>query len=192
MALNKREKMIAITLGIVLAGVAANSMLIKPYFTSRSDLSDQILLMSHKNDKADDVLFNRKRIGDLWKQMQTNGLKTNPSDAEIAAVNAIYSWAEGSRITIDSIKDDNPEQVGDFQQVRTTASLSGNMGGFGRWLWNLETSPLPVQLGDVRLNTKKEGTDSLNMQVTVTVLAFVPQPPKTGPGSKSNQQAGGK
>ncbi len=50
-----------------------------------------------------------------------------------------------------------------------------------RFLYDIETGPLPLQVGEVHIASHKDGTDDLGLQFTVTTLVFSPQAPTTKP-----------
>jgi hypothetical protein len=189
LTLNKREKWIAIALGAVVVIVAGQSFLLGPYVTARADLNDQIVKEERKIDTTTKLLGNRQRVRDNWKLQIASGLKSNGSDAEIQSLHAFRDWAQSSRVTVESVKSDQAEQTGDFQQIHITVTVTGNMSGLAHWLWDLETTQLPMKIGDVRLSARKEGTDDLSLQASVNTLVFAPLPPKATANSAAKGAA---
>jgi len=183
--LNKREKMIALALGAIVLTYVGDFYVYEPYMAARATVQKQEHDASLKLAAANSLLKNRQRVGDNWKALLAAGLKTNASDAESVALHALTDWAESANVHIDSHKTDASVQVGDFQQMRLSITGSGSMASISGFLANIETSHLPLQVGDFHLSSKKPGTDDLSVQLTVNALIFSPVQATTKPAKKA-------
>jgi hypothetical protein len=193
MAMNKRERTIAIVLGATLAAYVGYFYGIDPYFTADAQIRKDQLAVDNQSKIAHHLLENHKKVNDEWKGMIANGLESNAPNAEHRALNAITDWAANRNVHVDSHKVDTPTQAGDFQQMRVTVTGSGNLSSIYRLLGDVETSHLPVQISDCRITSKKaDGTDELSIQLTVNTLIFSPAQTTTKPSTgKTAAPAGG-
>lgn len=176
MTISKRERMIGIALGAVLALFAIDRYALSPFLEQRDQLAMQNQTVTKKLQDAVRLLGNRKRVDKAWHELTGGGLKNSAAEAESQTLHALRDWAQAARIDLDSLKPDRVVQSGDFQQIRFEVTGNGPVAGMARMLWSIETSDLPLQLGELHLAARKEGTDDLAMQLSVTALVFAPQP----------------
>jgi hypothetical protein len=177
-ALNKREKMIAAVVGISALIWAGDYFVVEPLLAASADVEAQQSKATDELKKAHGVLDNRRAVNDAWRTLMQNGLTTNAADAGVKTQHALQEWASAARVNLESQKSDTPVQVGDFLQVRITLTGAGTMAGISRLVWDIETGPLPLQMGEMRIQSRKDGTDDLGLQLTVTTLVFSPLPVK--------------
>jgi hypothetical protein len=189
MALSKREKMIAGVVGLCALIFIGDYYVVEPLLANMEDLRMQQSKVTEELQKAQGVFNNRRAVNDAWRGLMKNGLTTNAADANIKTQHALTEWASAARVNLESQKSDTPVQVGDFQQVRITVTGAGTMAGISRLIWDIETGPLPLQLGELRIQSRKDGTDDLGLQLTVTTLVYAPLPPATP--AKKAASAGG-
>ena len=190
MALNKREKLIAMVVGISALIFIGDYYVVEPLLANIDDVAAQQRKVTDDLKKANDVIHNRVAVDRAWRGLMQNGLTTNAADANIKTQHALTEWAQAARVNLETQKSDTPVQVGDFQQLRITLTGSGSMAGISRLIWNIETGPLPLQLGELRIQSRKDGTDDLGLQLTLTTLVFSP-PPAVKPRASTPVPAGG-
>jgi hypothetical protein len=178
MTMTKREKIIGITLGACLALLFIDRYLLTPFMEERDNIAVRTATVVAKLNDANRLLSNRHRVADAWKELIFSGLKSNNSVVESETQHALLDWAQAARVQLESLKPDRAVQVGDFQEIRFQVTGSGSVANLSQLLWSIETSNLPLQLGDMRLSARKEGTDDLGVQLSVTALVFAPVPPK--------------
>ena len=191
MALNKREKNIAIVLGAVLGGYLVYAYAIDPYLGTMDQIKKDQAAATAQLNLAHHLFTNRKSVKDDWDAMIANGLESTPSAAELRVLPEISRWAANRNVHIDSHKTDAASQTGDFQQMRITIAGSGNLSSIWRLLADIETSKLPIQIGDCHISSKKaDGSDDLTVQLTVNTLIFSPLQSTTKPSDKKTNSAG--
>ena len=181
MALNKREKLIAWTLGVAVVLFVGDYYVVEPYFQTMSDISTKQVATDKSLATAKGLLDNRKKVDEAWKALMAKGLMSTAADAGLGTQHAVTDWAQASLVKIENYKTDAPAQFPDFQQVKIAITANGTMAELSRFLYCIETGPLPLQVGEVRISSHKDGTDDLGMQFTVTSLVFAPQETTTKP-----------
>jgi hypothetical protein len=184
-ALNQREKKIAIILGVILGGYAVYAYAIDPYMSAVNEVHKNQAAATSQINAAHHLFLNRKSVSDEWKTMMANGLETTPSAAELRVLPEITQWAENLGVHIDSHKTDSPNQSGDFQQMRITVTGNGTITNISHLIFDIETSKLPVQISDCRIFSKKaDGSDDLDFQLSVSTLIFAPPQSTTKPAAR--------
>jgi hypothetical protein len=177
--LTKRERNIA-----VVTIVAAVLFLL--YTFVLSPLSDQYADIAGKRDKvatqladADRLFVKQRGLQKIWTEIQAGGLKANRSQAESQAQQAALDWARQAGISVVSLKPDRDTQENQFQIISFHLTGTGSMLSISRMLMSLEKARIPVRLNDMQITPKKEATDDLSVQLSISTLALLPEAPKS-------------
>ena len=176
MTLSRRERILAIVIGVALLALIGGNFLLLPYLSQRSWLNDQIQQARQRDRHDADLLTNEAHVATLWKQLTATNLQ---SDVSVATNNmnvALYGLAGRAGFEIKDLKPDHAVQKGDFQQVRFQVAGSGSTESLGRFLVALEKTSLPMKINEMRVSSLKEGTDNLTLQMVVTTVGFSPAP----------------
>ncbi len=180
MALSQRERYVAIGVVAVAALYALDQFLIEPMWANR----DRIVAEREKTDgllKSSAALFDRqKRLEKTWAEMNQNGLKYDPSEADAQMIHAMEDWQRHAGVTPGGVKSDRPITEGKFQQIALHATGTGPMRSIAMLLWDIENSPIPVRINEVQLASRKEASDDLQMQLNVSTLCVIPEVEKPG------------
>ena len=177
MVLSQREKYIAIALGVVLALVIVYWVV----YTPLSDWSDSIQASQAKaNDQADsdNRLFKKLRqLNVVWEDMKKNGLKSDVSDAQSQLGHAVTEWAAQSGVTITSSVSNTPSVVDPkigFIQVNYQVTCTGTTSGVAKLLYQIESAKIPIRINNLRIGSKKDGADDLEVQLNLSTLCVPP------------------
>lgn len=180
MVANRREKLIAIVLGAALVLLLADTYLWTPYQEEDAKVKLDIAALAPTFTREQRLVDpgNRKRVDGKWKDLLAGGLKTDPAAAESQAMRWMRTYAENARIDLQSLKPERIARNGDFQQIRIQATGNGTTSGLANMVWQIENAPLPLRVTDLRLTTRKEGSDDLTFSLNVGTIAFTPAPEK--------------
>jgi hypothetical protein len=129
-------------------------------------------------NEATQIFARQQKLKKVWAEMQTGGLKVDPSLAQSQTYQALVEWARGANVGLPNIKFDRQSQEGSFQVISFSVTATGSMPQVSRLLWALETASIPVRVNEVQITPVKEGTDSLQVRISVSSLC---QPPLDTP-----------
>ena len=186
MTLSKRERLLAVA---VIAGVAllvADRSAITPLLESGAALEaegQQAILDLEKGT----LLFERRRLmAHKWQEMTAGGLASDPSEAEGRVLHAVRDWADEAGLALSSVKPERSEQEGEVGEITVLASGTGPMRSVARFLWQVETTALPLRILELQLGSRREGADDLSLQLRLSALYTKrPAPEPAGPGETS-------
>jgi hypothetical protein len=168
--LNKRERIIAIALGAAVALLVADTYLLTPYVEERSRISDDRDVVEGKLANAQKLLNSRKAVERNWALRVSQGLKSDPAAAETQALHALRDWAQNARIDLQSLKTDRASRSGDFLQIRLQATGAGRAASIASFLRQVETATIPLRIIDFHANARKEGTDDVTFNISVSTI----------------------
>lgn len=201
MILSKRERYMATFVLVAVAVLVLDRYALTPYLARRAQLTAAKLSILGELDGAQ-ILFARKtQLSPKWEEMLNSGLKTDAAAAESAVLNALRDWSQESGLALSTLKPERSIQIvidAEGRQVGALATLKpersiqraelseltfqaagvGTMSAVSRFLWRVESSPLPVRVNDLQLGARREGTDDLTLQVRVSALCVAPPPAK--------------
>ncbi len=178
MLANRREKIIAVILIAVIGLAVIYEYVITPYVNEHDRVSQALKDAVNREKKAQRLLDARVSTNREWKNLLDHGLKTDPAASESQALHYMRTWADNSRVDFQSLKPDRVARSGDFQQIRIQATGNTTTAAFANLLSQVETATIPMKVNDLRLTSRKEGTDDLSFAMSVSTIVFSPAPPK--------------
>jgi hypothetical protein len=169
--LSKRERYIAVATVAALGLVAVYYGFVSPLLDRKSDLDSKVREAKLQLDRANRVIDDSHRLGPVLAQRLAGPVKKSASEAESQMLKSIGEWAHDARMTAPSIdKPDRGEREKDFAKMTFRASATGTMSQIGNFLWRMNTSAVPVRVGEMTLTTHKEGTDDLTLQLSISTI----------------------
>lgn len=181
MALSPRERTIAIVVGAAIGLYALDSFAISPYRDKRKELESQRDAVKILLQKADTMQRRQEHVRRDWNQLNLNGLKTDPAEAESQLSHALLEWIQESGLTYTSSKQERTTQEGKFTQINYRATATGSQAAIAKLLWRIETTPVPIRITDVNINARDEGKDNLLIQLGIATLCATPDADKPDP-----------
>jgi hypothetical protein len=177
--LTKREKYIAIIMGLVVVAWLLDSFVISPYFDELSSLETARQSAQSALDDGNQLLTDQRIKTPLWQAMLKGGLVLDESHAQSQARQALDEWSRSAGITLDSTTPERTSEEGPFQMINFNIDFSvqgrGSMYSLAHLLWLLETAPIPMRVNSVKITSTKEGSDALTVkQLSVSALYMPP------------------
>jgi hypothetical protein len=189
--MSRRERFIVIgTVGVV-ALFALDYLFLSPQFERYKALDDQInadLVQVEHNNKV----FKRARESkQKWAEMTAGALKRDASTTESQLIDSIGQWAQDARISV-SYKPERTEKQKDFVKVTYRATCNGSMSQLRTFLLHVQHATIPIRLTDLQVQSRPEGTDSLQISMGITTVYLAPEPEKSpGANPRPAPAAGG-
>jgi hypothetical protein len=121
------------------------------------------------------VLIKREAIvRGTWNSQVTNALPADISLAEQQVLRAFYGWSRETGAEITGVapqwKDDNTN----YMTLDCRVEASGDLGELSRFLYAIESSPLPLRLDSVELGAHDNSGQLLTLGLEVNGLALLP------------------
>jgi hypothetical protein len=180
MALSKREKLIAIGVGVAAVVFAGDRYVLTPYVYARKEVTDDLTATSNKLREANSRLTRARRMDRDWRDMEAGagGVKTDQSAAQFQVLEAVGEYAREAGVNLNS-RTPQPENRNDRTQVlRLHAIGTCNTASAARLLWRVETAPIPLKVDEITLSSTKPGNDDLTINLMVSTIWVKPQDPK--------------
>jgi Tfp pilus assembly protein PilO len=179
MILSKREQRIAVISAVGLVLLVLYYMVLSPYLDERDSNASRSTELNQKVSDANAIFDRERHLRKVWQEMQ-QGLNVDASTAESQAQQAVIDYADASGVTLTGLRPGKTSPGEDnFQIISFNVSGTGAMPDIARMLWALESSWIPVRVSDIQLKPRKEGTDDLLAQFTLSALCLPPGSPES-------------
>jgi hypothetical protein len=174
MKLSKRERYIAIGVGVVVGLVVLDQVVLSPYFDAISDLKNQTEAAITKQNENSALFDKQAKLKKVWDDILAGGLKADDSAAESQALNAALDWAQSAGVNITAVKPERTTTANEFEVIGFHLTGNGSTPAIARLLLSFETAAIPVRVDDMTLTPRKEGTDDLTIQLSLSTLCLKP------------------
>ncbi len=173
-SLSKRERSIAIAVIVVVAAVIVYQFLLVPYLKERQTVADNRAHVSEQLADAERLFKRQEGLKKVWMEIKSGGLKSSRGQAESQAQQAVLEWAKSAGVNVASLKPERDVTQNQFQVISFHVTGYGSMQSISTLLWSLETATIPVRVNDLQITPRKEGTDDLTLQISVSTLCLPP------------------
>jgi hypothetical protein len=179
--LSQRERFIAIGFGAVAALAILYWVLLSPML-DWSDTIDKDLEVARDVQNKDAKLSHKlAQLTKIWDDMKKNGLKTDVAEAQSQLSHAVNEWAMQSGVSVTNTHSDTPtlvDQKSGFMQVNFQFTCTGTTSGVAKLLYQIESAKIPIRIDNLRIGSKKDGADDLEIQLNLSTLTMPATPNK--------------
>jgi len=124
-----------------------------------------------------------------WKAMLSDGMRSD-SEAESRVARVLDDWSEGARLVLSSVKPERVASEKGLKEMTFSVVGTGSLEAVARFLWQVETTALPVKVKDMQLSAMSESGDSMSLQLRVSAIYFGTPDTSNRGGQLQPQQPG--
>lgn len=188
MILSKRERYIGFAVVAVLGALILDRLFLTP-LTERNDfLIKQISLRGSELKKGTETLRLRPRVEKQWNDMITAGIGNDAATAQKQLIDAVQAWATESGLASSATNPQREEPEHQLQKIVVRTTYTGRMESITRFIGRINGSSLPMRISDMTINTKKEGTDDLTLQIGISTIFLAPATEKKAGAAGSREE----
>ena len=160
-----RPTLLKIVAGAVIGLLILDSFVIEPAIHAWGEQGERITALQKKVDNGRKLIEREKIIRGRWDDMQRANLPADNSTAGGDIISALNRWKLSSGVGLPSF---NPqwqehEDLG-YDENECRATVTGDQVALGRFLYELETDAIPVNLEECEIATR----DAKGLQLTLT------------------------
>ena len=171
MAWSNRERYMGIAVAAAVGLLALDRVALTPYSDELKRLDTDKASAVKKLAEDHRVLQKQRQARRDWAEMKSGGLQSDPSEMERQMQHWLHGWAQEAGLGNLSLRADRTAAPhGGFVQVTVHAAGNGPMAAVAKLLWRMEAAPVPVRVNDVQINPAREGSDQVQMQLTVSAV----------------------
>lgn len=160
-----RETLLLLVAGLTLGGLVFDRMILTPAIAYYQETAEEIKLLEENMMKGK-ILIDRERIlRRTWAEMQRDDLPKNVSEAENMVLKPFDSWITDSRLELLSFKLQWNEVDEEYNTLECFAVAQGSLEQITRFLYLLETDPLPLNIENLELSDLTGNGDQLRLNL---------------------------
>ncbi|HUA66038.1 MAG TPA: hypothetical protein VME24_09330 [Alphaproteobacteria bacterium] len=171
---NRQQFLIVVTLallGVYVANLAVYGPLVS-WWKSRQATVDAL---RQQVAQGAGLIQRESVIRDEWQHIRSNALANDPSRAEQKVLNSFDGWAGDSGANVESITPQWNNDQTNYSTLECHVEASGDLGTLSRFLYDIESDPMTLQLESVELTANDDKGQQLSLGLQFNGLALVPQ-----------------
>ena len=169
--LSKRERIIAVVAIAAVGFLVLNKFLIGPVADKLQQLEMQKQQLQVELNEAQNLFQRRRMLEKDWRAMLADGLR-NEVEAESKIARAIDGWSRESSLTLSSVKPDRTAADKGLTEITFVVAGTGTLEAVARFLWQVETTPLPIKVKDMQLGSSNESGQSMSVQLRLSAICL--------------------
>ena len=191
MVASKRERFLAIGVAAIVGVFALDRLVVGPLSDQWKDLNQKVEAAEKQKEKALKTFKADKQMKKRWAQLAGATLKTDASDADSPLLHNVREWGQDAGLEMSSVKPERAEKEKGFDRLTYRVTAAGGMRQLSQFLYEIESSNVPVRVTDVTINSRKDGTDDLSLVLGLSTIYHAPgakdAPTGGGPAAAARQ-----
>jgi hypothetical protein len=192
MGLSKRERMIVLVTLISVGALVADQLV-------RAPIANRLTELKGTRDKAVAEVEHAKLViqqSALVDQKEAKRSARLKSDAatESEVTKAMDKWSQDAGLTLTSVKPDRLAGDKGVKEIVFVVAGKGPLSAVGWFLYQVETSDLPVKVKYMQLGSASEAGESMSLELRVSALYLAAdekssaKPTQPKPAEKNNEE----
>jgi Tfp pilus assembly protein PilO len=177
MKIQNRQRVLLIVTLVMLGILAANLLIYGPLVKWWDARQASIKELSQEVKEGKSLVRRETYIRSEWSNMRTNALPNDSSQAEQQLLKAFNGWAGDSGVNVSSVTPQWQNDQEDYSTLDCRVEASGDLGTLSRFIYQIESDPMALQLASIELTASDEKGQQLTLGLDVNGLALIsPQP----------------
>lgn len=170
MRADKRRRLLLILAACGLGVLLLDALVVRPLLAVWDNQAARIAQRTQDIARGSALLEREEDIAARWQEMREASLPTDTARAEALVLDAVAKWASESGLSVSSIRPRwvAMKNVGDRFEVRLSAE--GDIAALTRFLFELETAKLPLNLDETQIRTRDDNGRSLGVDLVFSAL----------------------
>jgi Tfp pilus assembly protein PilO len=172
---SNRQRLLMILAGAAVALLLLDSLVLTPLTKAWQSRRAEIARLEKNVTEGRGILARADRTRALWAEMQTQALPKDPSKSEQELITAFDRWGRSSNIELGSIKPQwKRGATSRYSQLECRVDATGTLATLGRFLYEVEKSPLALRVDSIELTARDESGNKLTLGLLVSGLRLSP------------------
>ena len=169
MGLSKRERMIVLATILVVGALIVDRLIRAPIANHLGELRDQRQQMLAQVAKDKNLLAEKEQRERKNKKLQTEDFRSD-AEAESRVAEALNKWSRDARLELASIKPDRVAGDKGLKEIVFVVAGKGSLDSVAWFLYQVETSELPLKVKYMQLGSTSESGDNMSMELRLSTL----------------------
>ena len=169
---NRKRLLVFLALGAV-GVLLADRWIARPLGKLWSERSERIQSLRQSIARGQSLLEREDSLARRWEDMRQSALPKDASAAEEKVEQATHRWINESGVTLSRIQPQwNPREEL-YRTYDCQADAEGNLESVFRFLYELETDPLPLYIEKVTIGSSEDKGEELKLSLRFSGLQWI-------------------
>lgn len=187
MGLSKRERMIVLATILVVGALLGDRLIWTPLANHLGELRSQRQQALAEVTKAKNLLAEKVQRERKNKKLLTEDLRSD-AEAESRVAEALNKWSKDARLELASVKPDRVAGDKGLKEIVFVVAGKGSLDSVAWFLYQVETSELPLKVKYMQLGSTSESGDSMSMELRLSTLYVAAAEEKSSPKQSQPKQ----
>lgn len=187
MGLSKRERMIVLATILVVGALLGDRLIWTPLANHLGELRSQRQQALAEVTKAKNLLAEKVQRERKNKKLLTEDLRSD-AEAESRVAEALNKWSRDARLELASVKPDRVAGDKGLKEIVFVVAGKGSLDSVAWFLYQVETSELPLKVKYMQLGSTSESGDSMSMELRLSTLYVAAAEEKSSPKQSQPKQ----
>ena len=163
MNLKQRERLLVLAAILCLVALLGDRLILSPLLRGWEARNARIVQLRALLEEGRSLLAREEVLTDRWSQMKRRSLPAEVSAAENEVLKSVNRWLERSRLSMTSLTPRRTQIEEDFKRLEFRATAQGNLASITRFLYELESDPLPLRLEEIEMTARDDLGENLSL-----------------------------
>lgn len=175
MSAKRRETLLKIGVGAVVALFLLDRMVISPAFAGWKAQSDRLTALRQKVKNGRQLTEREKSLRARWDEMQRANLPADMSSGENDVYKALARWTSESRVSFTSLTPQWRNHDEGYATFECRATAVGEQAALARLVYEIETDPLPARIEECELTARDAQGKQLSLALRFSFVRIEEQ-----------------
>jgi Tfp pilus assembly protein PilO len=169
MGLSKRERIIFLITIVAVAALLGEYFIRAPLANRWGEIQGERRQLATQVKEAQNLFARQKQMERKYKTLLAE-IQRNDSEAESRVAKALDQWSVDARLTLTSVKPDRLAGDKGLKEIVFVVAGKGSLDAVAWFLYQVETSALPVKVKYLQLGSTSEAGDNMSMELRLSTL----------------------
>ncbi len=173
MALTKRERYISIITVVAIVILISDKLLITPLIQIRQRLNLELYETQTLFEQADLMVARKGAIENQWRHLFDIGLDYDVEKIEGSVFRYVKDSSQKRGVALSSIQPDIVSSDDGLGHIEFTLSAFGTMKAVSQFIWDMETSQLPLRIINFQIGSGNKSASVINLQMKLSAIYLI-------------------
>jgi Tfp pilus assembly protein PilO len=173
MTFNQRERIVALAAILCLGALVGDRLIMVPLQSLWRTRTGRVAELRKSLEKGRILAAREEAMRERWQDMKQRSLPADVSVAENQVLRSLSRWAQESSLDVTSRRPRWTNEEEGSKKLEFRVAAQGRMDSIARFLYELETDPLPLKVEQLEIAARDESGGTLAVDVRFTGLVLM-------------------
>ena len=169
---NRKRLLVFLALGAV-GILLADQWIVRPLGKLWAERSEKIQTLRQSTARGRSILEREDALVNRWEDMRQSALPQDDSNAEGKVEQAVHRWINESGVTLSRIQPQENSREELYRTYNCQADADGSLESVFRFLYELETDPLPLYIEEFTIRSSDDKGEKLKLSLRFSGFQWI-------------------